>query len=95
MSKPYSMSEQDARSLAKRIAKTAGHLRIKQGKTNGRICLHVRNPGKDSLTLYSPMDWEIHPANVAARNAKQEAREAAAEAEAKADKDLVVKESHA
>lgn len=55
-----------ARKFGKKIVKDASDVRVKFGKTNGRICLHVFVPGHDTSgrTIYTPGEWENHPANM-------------------------------
>lgn len=57
-----------ARKFGKKIVKDASNVRVKFGKTNGRICLHVFVPGHDTSgrTIYTPGEWENHPANTRA-----------------------------
>ncbi len=60
-----SLSDKDARSLARQIVKDAPHVRVKTGRTNGNNVLHVFVPGDNKLarTISCAADWETHPAN--------------------------------
>lgn len=63
------LSEKEARALAKEIAKEQGNVRVKFGTTNGQLLLHVFVPGhnKHGRVVRSASDWEDHPANERAR----------------------------
>ncbi len=68
----------EASKFATRIVKEASNVRVIPGKTNGRITLNVFVPGASSLarTIYTPGEWENHPANVRRTRSKNEEREA-------------------
>lgn len=63
------LSEKEARDLAKTIAKEQGNVRIKFGTTNGQLLLHVFVPGHNEhgRVVSCTADWEDHPANERAR----------------------------
>jgi hypothetical protein len=76
-----SLTERDARQLAKQIVKDASNVRVKFGTTNGRLCLHVYVPGSTvGRTIYSAGEWDSHPANQRANRNKNFAAEQATEA---------------
>jgi hypothetical protein len=53
-----------AAKLARDIAKSHGHLRIRRGTTNGEPVLHVREPGRTSFTIRNAGEWEECPLNI-------------------------------
>lgn len=63
------LSEGEARSLGKKIAKESSTVRVKFGTTNGNPVLHVFVPGENESgrTIRSEAEWEDHPANDKAR----------------------------
>lgn len=60
-----SLTQTEARDLAKQVAKDAPGTLVKFGKTNGHIVLHVIVPGSNSQTrtIYSVAEWNDNPAN--------------------------------
>lgn len=70
-----------ARKFGKQVVKDGSNVRVKFGKTNGRICLHVFVPGATlGRTIYTPGEWENHPANQRQRRNKNFAAEQPIEA---------------
>jgi len=71
----------EARELSREIAKSSRGVVIKQGKTNGRVCLHLTVSGSnyDTTTIYHAWEWDEHPQNQSyqRRLQKQEDRDLA------------------
>lgn len=74
------LTEKDARALGKQIVKDGKNVRVKFGRTNGRVVLHVYVPGTNlSRTIDNAADWESHPANERARRNSEFAKTEATE----------------
>lgn len=65
------LTEKDARQLAKQIVKDASNVLVKFGQVNGRRILHVYVPGKNNMSrnVESYAEWLNHPA--AAKKARE------------------------
>lgn len=78
MKQPISrLTEKSARALGTQIVKDNKNVRVKFGRTNGEIVLHVFVPGKNNLsrTITNASDWDDHPANERARRNDQMAKD--------------------
>lgn len=51
------MTPDESRALGVRVVKECNGAIVKFGRTNGKICLHVKH-GKLSRTFFSAADWE-------------------------------------
>lgn len=72
-------TEKTSRELARQIVKDANDVRVKFGRTNGEIVLHVYVPGGISRTIKTAAEWDDHPSNEPGRNKRREESENAAE----------------
>lgn len=62
------------RALAKLVAKQSRGVTVKFGRTNGRECLHLKS-GKQSLTIYTGTEWDLHQWNTQNAPTKRQQRE--------------------
>ena len=78
------MTDTNARALAKRIVKDNGAARVRFGRTNGRVVLHVRDEkckdrSRSSFTIAAPGEWDTCPLNSRMRRNDREAATQATE----------------
>lgn len=69
------LTDKSARELARQIVKDANDIRVKTGRTNGEIVLHVFVPGGTSRTIKNVVDWEEDPRNERASRNRSYARD--------------------
>ncbi len=75
------LTESQAKELGRRIVKESAGARVKFGRTNGQVVLHIYVPGSNELgrTIKSEAEWENHPANNSIRRNREFAESQATE----------------